>query len=181
MRPALRLALALVLGVACAALLACGGGTNPKLLPGTRADNLQTDLDGLRNAVDNGQCADATRALTALRAEVARLPVSVDTRLKQRLQDGVANLDRISPRACAAATTTTDTTPTTTTQTTTTRTTTTDTTPTTTTTTPTTTTTTPTTTTPPPTTTDGGGGTTAPGASLQGPTSATTPTNGAQG
>jgi hypothetical protein len=159
-----RLPLAFLLGVAAAVLVACGGGSNKKLLPAVTADRLKNDLADMRQALDQHDCAAAQNALATFTADLDRIPNTVDRRLRARLRVGAAKLAVRVPKDCQQTTTTTDTVPTTTT-----------TTPTDTTTTPTTTTTTPTdtTTTPPTTTTtptdttttdggDGSGGVTAP-------------------
>jgi hypothetical protein len=162
MRAALPFLLALVLGVAAAALVACGSSTSSRrqLIPQTSAQRLKNALDDARRAVADGNCTAAARALARARGVLVNLPSSVDAQLVDRLRQGLDNLQRIAPRQCRDQQTTTQapaTTETTTPETTpteTTPTTPTDTTPTSTTTTPTTTTTTgTTTTTPPPTTT----------------------------
>jgi hypothetical protein len=151
-----RLPLAFLLGVATAALVACGGGSNDKLIPSVPSSRIQNDLDALRSALGQHDCAAADQALTKLKQDVANLPSSVDARLRRRLRVGTARLSVRVPIDCAQQTTTTQTNTTPTTDTTTTPTT--DTTQTTTTPPPTTTTTPPptTTTTPPPTDTTGG-------------------------
>ena len=157
-----RLPLAFLLGVATAALVACGGGSSDKLLSQTRADRIKNDLADIRNAIDQQDCQAAEQALQDLNRDLDRLPSSVDRRLRRNLRQGYNKLAQRVPIDCAQPTTTTTTVPTTTTETTPT---TTETTPTTTETTPTTTETTPTTTTPPETTTtdgSGNGGVTAP-------------------
>jgi hypothetical protein len=168
-RPAspLSLLLALVLGAACAVLLACGSANNPHLLSPARADRLKAELDQVRNATDSGDCQTAQRAVQRLEDEITSLPSDIDPQLRQRLQEGAQNLRARVPKDCQKTTTTrtvTETTPTPTettttqTQTTTTQT---ETTPTQTETTP----TTPTDTTPTQTTTtpDSGGSTVPPG------------------
>jgi hypothetical protein len=151
-RPAspLSLLLALVLGAACAVLLACGSANNPHLLSPARADRLKAELDQVRNATDSGDCQTAQRAVQRLEDEITSLPSDIDPQLRQRLQEGAQNLRARVPKDCQKTTTTrtvTETTPTptettttqtqtTTTQTETTPTTPTDTTPTQTTTTP---------------------------------------------
>jgi hypothetical protein len=150
-----RLPLAFVLGVATAALIACGGGSSDKLIPASSADQISGDLADLRQAIDQHACQAAQQKLSQVTQEIQNLPSSVDARLRRRLRAGVTKLSARVPVDCVA--TTTETTPTTT-----------ETTPTTTETTPTTTETTPTTTeTTPPTTTettpsDTTGGVTAP-------------------
>jgi hypothetical protein len=156
-----RLPLAFLLGVATAALVACGGGSSDKLLSQTRADLIKKDLANVRNAISQHDCQAAEQALQDLNRDLDRTPPSVDRRLRRNLRQGYNKLAQRVPTDCEEPTTTTETTPTTTETTPTT----TETTPTTTETTPTTTETTPTTTTPPETTTtdgSGSGGVTAP-------------------
>jgi cell division protein FtsN len=152
--------LAALLGVATSLLVACGG-TNQHLIPVASADRLQSDFDRVAQAVAAGRCADASAAVQTAQSDFARLPTSLDQRLRRRLADGVDNLATRAPIQCSQQQTQTQTQPTTTetTPTTTTTTTTTQTTPTTTTTETTTTptTTTPTTTTPTTTTGPTGG------------------------
>jgi hypothetical protein len=149
MRAALPFLLALLLGVAAAAVVACGssGSSRRQFIPDRSAQRMSSALDDVRSAVDGGDCTKAEQALARARGVLVNLPSSVSTRLVARLQQGLDNLQAVAPRECARNKTQTETT--TTTQTTTPETTATETTPTTTTsTTPTTTTsTTPTTTT----------------------------------
>ena len=179
MRRALPFLLALVLGVAAAALVACGssGSSRRQFIPDRSAQRLSDALGDVRSAVDDGDCTEAAQALARARGVLVNLPSSVSDRLVAQLREGLDNLRVIAPKECVknraktqTQTTTETTTPETTTTTETTATTTTSTTPTTTTsTTPTTTTTTTpsttTTTPPPPTTTtpaDPSGGATTP-------------------
>jgi cell division septation protein DedD len=158
---------ALMLGVTCSALVACGSKTNPHLLSAARADRLGRDLDDIRAAVSNHDCQAARQAVQRLEDDITSLPADTDPRLRQRLEEGAANLRARAATECQQTQTTTTQTQTTTiptqTETTTTPPTDTTTTPTDTTTTPTT--TTPTTTTPTTTTTtpDSGGSTVPPG------------------
>jgi hypothetical protein len=176
MRSALPFLLAAVLGVATAALAACGGsGDRSDLIPPRSADRLTSALSDVQQAVGDHDCNEAEQAVARARGVLVNLPRAVDDRLVARLREGLDNLQKIAPQECqqetttSAPTTTQDTTPTDTTptDTTPTDTTPTDTTPTDTTqtdTTPTTgtTTTPPTTTTTPPATGDTTGGTTTP-------------------
>lgn len=152
-----KLLAAALLGVAAAALVACGSsGTG--LIPAASAGPLQSDFEAVSQAAQsgNGNCLTTESALGKTDQDFLSLPASVDAGLRKRLREGIANLRKVALAMCAqpsATATTTTTTPTTTTQTTTT-----STTPTTTTPTSTGTTTTPTTTPPP----NSGGGTPAP-------------------
>jgi cell division septation protein DedD len=179
MRAALPYLLAAVLGVAAAALVACGssGSSDRKeLIPPRSADRLRSALSDVRSAVNAGNCDSAAQAVARARGVLVNLPRAVDDRLVSRLREGIDNLQKIAPDECAQQDTTTSTETTTetttpeTTSTPSTATTSTTTTPTTSTSTTTTTTTPPTTgtttTTPPATTTtapaDPSGGTTTP-------------------
>jgi cell division septation protein DedD len=176
MRSALPFLLAAVLGVATAALAACGGsGDRSDLIPPRSADRLTSALSDVKQAVDDHDCDAAGQAVARARGVLVNLPRAVDDRLVARLREGLDNLQKTAPQQCQQTTSTptttqdttpTDTTPTDTTptDTTPTDTTPTDTTPTDTTTTPTTgtTTTPPTTTTTPPASGDTTGGTTTP-------------------
>jgi hypothetical protein len=156
-----RLPLAFLLGVATAVLVACGGGSNKKLLPEVSADRLKNDLADIRQAIDQQDCEQASSGLATFRRDLERVPPAVDRRLRARLRQGADKLANRVPIDCEGEpTTSTETVPTETTATTET-----------TTTPPTETTTTPTTTTPPTdttttptdtTTTDGGNGGTPP-------------------
>jgi hypothetical protein len=178
MRAALPYLLAAVLGVAAAALVACGSSASDrkKLIPPRSADRLASALSDVRSAVDDGNCDTAQRAIARARGVLVNLPNAVDDRLVARLRQGIDNLEKIAPDECqsnqtTSTATTTETTTPETTSTPTTATTDTTTTPTTstattgTTTTPPTTSTSTTTTTPPTTTTapaDPSGGATTP-------------------
>ena len=157
------LLLALVLGAGSAGLMACGK-SNPHMLSAGRADQVNQALDEVQAAVQEHNCAGATKAVARLDSRLSDLPRDTDPQLQAALQRGAAALAKQALKECAQTNTTptqTETTPTQTettptqTETTPTQTETTPTTTTPTTTTPTT--TTPTTTTP---TTAGNGGAT---------------------
>jgi len=157
MRLSIACTLALALGGSSAFLMACGGKTNPHLIPAVNASGINHDLDALQSAVSTHDCPSTAAALHQLQADAGSLPTLVDPRLRTRIQDAVVNLDGVASTACTK-TTSTASTPTTTTATTTATPTTTTPVTTPTTTTPVTTPTTPTTTPTPP----ANGGTTAP-------------------
>lgn len=143
MRPTLPALLATAaLGLGAVATAGCG--SSQKLIPVNAATTMDDQLQRAADATSAGDCQTALAALAAAQKTFIRLPVTVDLRLRRRIQSGLAGLAQTLPVDCAAAALpaapTTPTTGTTgTTGTTTTDTTTTDTTPTTTTTTPTTT------------------------------------------
>jgi septal ring-binding cell division protein DamX len=133
MRYAAMTLLAAALGVACAMLVACGSD-DKALIPRQDASVLKGEADRVDQAVANQDCETATRVVAAAIARIGKLPASVDSDLRQNLEDGFTNLLRQAETKCQAATTettdttTTETTPTETTDTTTTETTDTDTT-----------------------------------------------------
>ena len=128
MRYAAMTLLAAALGVACAMLVACGGD-DKGLIPGRDASALKRYADRVDQAVAAQDCQAATRDVAAAIARIGKLPASVDSGLRQNLEDGFNNLARQAASKCQAATTettdttTTETTPTETTDTTTTETT----------------------------------------------------------
>jgi cell division protein FtsN len=131
---------ALLLGAACAVLVACGGsGSSDDLIPDQQAATMVDQLDKIQSSVSRGRCSGVDNQVVDLQAQINDLSNKVDAGLRARLQEGVNNLADIAPDECFArrdrqqTTTTTETTPTQTqtVETTTTETTTTETTPTT--------------------------------------------------
>jgi hypothetical protein len=134
MRTLIRLVVAALLGVAAAALVACGSsGTG--LIPSADAGPLQSDFEAVAQAAaaGNGSCAATESALGKTEQDFLALPASVDTGLRKRLQEGISNLRKRALAMCiqptptatstvetqtTATTTSTETTPTTTTTTT---------------------------------------------------------------
>jgi TolA-binding protein len=84
---ALALALALALGLA-----ACGGGS--KLLSGTTADEINANLEKVRELVPNGDCAEAEETVAQVNEQVTDLQ-GIDERLKTALEEGVEQLEAV--------------------------------------------------------------------------------------
>jgi outer membrane biosynthesis protein TonB len=83
--------LAFLLGAASAvALVSCGGGDEADLLPGTTADQIESNLDEVERLADEGNCVGAEDAVAEVAAEVEEL--QVDRRLKAALEEGTAKL-----------------------------------------------------------------------------------------
>jgi hypothetical protein len=102
---------------AVVALSACGGGDDETALLGrTEARELRDDLAQVEQRVAAGDCQDARFPLQRLRQQVAELPEIRDAALRERLGQGVENLERAVERDCAETetteTATTQTTPT---------------------------------------------------------------------
>ena len=118
--------LAVVLGPATAALVACGGDGR---IPAGDASSLKSALNQVSADFRAGHCTAAAQAVAKAQNELLKLPDSVDVRLRNRLQSGITNLRKRVPLTCdqTQTQTQTQTTDTTTTDTTTTETTTTDT------------------------------------------------------
>lgn len=111
--------LAFVLGLAAAALAACGAKENPAMIPAANAQELKADLGAVLAAVDSRNCGDADRAIRQARSDLLALPAGTSKRLRARLQEGVDRLARQAADECqqrttdttATETTATDTTP----------------------------------------------------------------------
>ena len=91
------LMLALFLGVAGAvALASCGGGSDAKLLPGTTANEIESNLDQVKALVESGDCAGAEDAVAEVSNEVEELNVAA--KLKGALQEGTEKLREVVGR-----------------------------------------------------------------------------------
>jgi hypothetical protein len=95
MRHLATFALALALGsAATVGLVACGGGEDAKLLPGTTAQQITENLDAVQQLSDEGECVGAANAAQEVSTEVEELG-GVDAKLKQSLQAGAARLNEV--------------------------------------------------------------------------------------
>jgi len=91
------LMLALILGGASTvALASCGGGSDAKLLPGTTANQIESNLDQVKTLVESGDCVGAEDAVAEVSAEVEE--VNVAAKLKGALQEGTAKLSEVVGR-----------------------------------------------------------------------------------
>lgn len=91
------LMLALILGGAgTVALASCGGGSDAKLLPGTTASQIESNLDQVQALVESGDCVGAEDAVAEVSAEVEE--VNVAAKLKGALQEGTAKLSEVVAR-----------------------------------------------------------------------------------
>jgi outer membrane biosynthesis protein TonB len=89
------LLLAFALGVVSAvALVSCGGGEDADLLPGTTADQIESNLTRVEELADEGDCIGAEEAVAEVTAEVEELR-EVDLRLKAALQEGTERLSLV--------------------------------------------------------------------------------------
>lgn len=90
--------LALLLGAAGAvALASCGGGSDAKLLPGTTANQIESNLDQVQALVRSGDCVGAEDAVAEVSAEVEELD-NVAAKLKSALQEGTGRLSEVVGR-----------------------------------------------------------------------------------
>lgn len=102
--------LAFLLGTASAvALVSCGGGGDAQLLPGTTADQIESNLDQVAEQAGEGDCVGAEDAVAEVMAEVEGLQ-GVDVKLKTALQEGTAKLSEVVAR-CEEETTEAETEP----------------------------------------------------------------------
>ena len=91
---------ALILGVATAFLVACGGDGR---IPASDASRVDNALDEVAADFRAGNCQAAEQAVARARGALLNLPDSVDSRLRARLSSGVANLSERVPATCGQA------------------------------------------------------------------------------
>ncbi len=84
----------LILAALAAGLSACGSGGGADLLPGTTADQINSNLDQVQRLVGEGQCEAATDAAAQVSAEVDELG-GVDAKLKELLVEGAERLETV--------------------------------------------------------------------------------------
>jgi hypothetical protein len=90
-----------LLGAAAAYLVACGGNDN--LIPASDASRVQNALNEVQADYRAGKCQDAEAAVAKAKGALLNLPGSVDSRLRERLEAGVANLGKQVPASCGQA------------------------------------------------------------------------------
>ena len=111
MRFAALILLAATLGVACSALVACGGSNSDKLIPSRDAQALKRYADRVGTAVGQQDCAEAQTDVARAIKRIGALPATVDPDLRANLEEGFNNLARQAEAKCQG--TTTEATPTT--------------------------------------------------------------------
>jgi outer membrane biosynthesis protein TonB len=113
--------LAALLGVGAAVLAACGSGSDSGI-PAANAGDLKSQINDVRQAVDDGRCSDVPGQLRQVDEGIDDLPPSTDDQLVNNLRDGANKLLDLAREECDATPAETTTTETTTTETTTTET-----------------------------------------------------------
>jgi hypothetical protein len=99
----LRAASLLLAALAVGLLLAsCGGGGKGELLPGTTADQITSNLDLVRESVNEENCEKAEDAVATVSTEVDELK-KVDKKLKAALEQGAAKLSEVVSSSCGQA------------------------------------------------------------------------------
>jgi outer membrane biosynthesis protein TonB len=91
------LLLAFALGAVSAVVLASCGGEEADLLPGTTADQIESNLTRIEELADEGDCVGAEESVADVAAEVEELQ-GVDLKLKAALQEGTATLSEVVGR-----------------------------------------------------------------------------------
>ncbi len=79
------------------ALASCGGGSDANLLPGTTADQIESNLDQVEELAAEEDCIGAEDAVAEVAAEVEELE-GVDLKLKTALQEGTGRLSEVVSR-----------------------------------------------------------------------------------
>jgi hypothetical protein len=106
--------LAALLGVGAALLVACGSGTEAGI-PSANASDLKSQIEDVRQAVEDGRCSDVPGQLRQVDEGIDDLPPSTDSQLVSNLRDGADKLLSVARDECgdrATETTTTETEPT---------------------------------------------------------------------
>jgi hypothetical protein len=75
-------------------LAACGGGGSDELLPGTTADQINSNLEQVRVSFQEGDCEKAEDGVAEVSTEVDGLG-KVDARLKKALRHGAEKLSEV--------------------------------------------------------------------------------------
>ena len=83
------------LALAAAVLLTACGGSNTKLIPEDRAQELKDTVDQVAQRVEADECSAAQSALRRARNQVSELPRSVDRGLEDNLNEW---LDQVGSR-----------------------------------------------------------------------------------
>lgn len=90
--------LVFLLGAASAvALASCGGSEDADLLPGTTADQIESNLTEVKELSDAEDCVGAESAVAEVTAQVEELR-GVDSRLKAALEEGAERLSVVVGR-----------------------------------------------------------------------------------
>jgi len=92
------------------ALVSCGGSEDADLLPGTTADQIESNLTEVKELSDAEDCIGAESAVAEVTAQVEELQ-GVDSRLKAALEEGTERLSIVVGR-CEEETTEEETEPT---------------------------------------------------------------------
>jgi hypothetical protein len=91
------LLLVFLLAAASAVALASCGGSDAELLPGTTAEQIESNLNEVEELAATGDCFGAEGAVAEVTAEVEELR-GVDLKLKAALQEGTARLSEVVGR-----------------------------------------------------------------------------------
>jgi hypothetical protein len=87
--------LAIALGaLAALGLVACGGGDDPELLPGSTASEITANLDQVKELATEGDCVGAEAAAQSVSTQIEELS-GVDPKLKQALREGATRLNEV--------------------------------------------------------------------------------------
>ncbi len=99
MRRALPYLVALLCGVGSALLVACGGSTRGGI-PSADASDLKSQLEDVRQAVDDARCDEVGGQLGQVDEGIDGLPRSVDAGLRERLREASDRLRAEAIKEC---------------------------------------------------------------------------------
>src|SRR4051794_11988934 len=93
----------LLAAVLAVVLVGCGAQDDSRLLPQDRANQLLVGVEGIRSAIDDGDCSIATRSVGEMRRQIADLPAGVGGGLKRNMGQWLDQVETRIPRDCKAA------------------------------------------------------------------------------
>jgi outer membrane biosynthesis protein TonB len=93
----------LALGLLVAALLTACGGSDPELIPESRATRLVASVDRIADACEAEDADRAQAAVEAANQQVSELPRRVDARLRENLREWLAHIEGRLERDCQRA------------------------------------------------------------------------------
>src|SRR4051812_48151478 len=101
----------LLAAVLAVVLAGCGAQDDSRPLAQDQANQLLVGVEGIRSALDDGDCSIATPSVGEMRGQIADLPAGVGGGFKRNMRQWLDQVETRIPRDCKAAQTPAPTTP----------------------------------------------------------------------